>query len=746
MFVLDTTNWESRRLTFLGGDTRATGWSRDSRRVIFATNAGAPFGRVFQLGSVPVEGGLTELLPWGPAAHIDYAPKKGAVLGRHTWDPARWKRYRGGTAGQLWVDPKEKGEFEVLIELDGNLTRPLWVGKRIYFGSDHEGVCNLYSCKPDGRGLQRHTDHEDFYLRHPASDGERIVYQAGGDLYLFDPTKKKSKRIQIELRSPKPQRARKFVNPYHYFEGYDLKKEGDQLAVTVRGRPFAFANWEGAVHQFGERDGVRYRCARWAGDKVLCVSDANGEERLELHQRGEEPELIGEDYDIGRALGLEVAPDGKLALLANHRHELHLVDLEERTVRLIERNPFSRINGACWSPDSKWIPYSFNISRQDAEIRLFEVATGEIRAVTGSAFYDFAPDFDPDGNYLYFLSCRDFDPVRDNIFFELSFPKGVKPYLVTLRADQPDPFRPIPRGPGEDPKKPTPKSDDKAEEKAEEATEEAVEEGAEEKPADEDKPKKEESKDKPITIDFEGIQQRVLAFPVGEGRYGKIMGLPGKVLFSYYPVESALVRDDSRRPAAKGTIYCFEWKTLETAEHISQVTNFRLSPNRKTLAYRSGNRLRLVPAGKKPDNNGTSPSRKSGYVELNRLRVSIIPTLEWKQMFREAWRLMRDHFWDEAMSGVDWQAVYEHYLPLLDRVGTRYELSDLLWEFQGELGTSHAYEYGGDYRSGPYYSQGKLAADFVWDKKAKAYRISHISIGDSWNDEQTSPLARPALR
>ena len=62
-------------------------------------------------------------------------------------------------------------------------------------------------------------------------------------------------------------------------------------------------------------------------------------------------------------------------------------------------------------------------------------------------------------------------------------------------------------------------------------------------------------------------------------------------------------------------------------------------------------------------------------------------------MYREAWRLQRDFFWTEDMSGVDWEHVYQRYLPLLDRIATRGEFSDLMWEMQGELGTSHAYEW-----------------------------------------------------
>jgi len=114
-------------------------------------------------------------------------------------------------------------------------------------------------------------------------------------------------------------------------------------------------------------------------------------------------------------------------------------------------------------------------------------------------------------------------------------------------------------------------------------------------------------------------------------------------------------------------------------------------------------------------------------------------------MFREAWRLMRDQFWTQDMAGVDWDAVYRQYLPLLGRVGTRSELSDLLWEVQGELGTSHAYEAGGDYPGEPEHTLGLLGADFEYDPATDSYRIVRIVQGDSWDPAQDSPLRRPGL-
>jgi len=735
---------EPRRLTFLGADTRVVGWSPDGERVFYTSNSGQPFARSYQLGSVLASGGPATPFPWGPASSISFQPDgPGRVLGRHAWDPARWKRYRGGTAGQLWVDRDGDGEYETLVQTGGNVTRPLWVGERIYFGSDHEGICNLYSCDPDGQDLRRHTNHDTFYVRHPGTDGKRVVYQCGADIYLFDPEEGETRLVEIDFRTPRAERLRKFVNPYNYLESYDVHPKGHSLALIVRGRPFAFPHWEQSVLQLGERDGVRYRLAAWLhdGERLVCTCDRLGEEHLEVHwlDGSQEARTVKEDYDLGRLTMLLPSPKEDRLVAANHRNELLLVNLTDDSIAVIDRGQNERIGGFDWSPCGRWIVYSISVNRQNSILKLYSLDTEEGFPVTRPQFRDVAPSFDPEGRYLYFLSTRDFDPVWDNVFFELSFPKAVKPYLVTLRKDVPSPFIPEPRAPGEDLKKKDDKKKDKEKEKPPEEAE-----ATEKKPEDEKKP--EEDK-KPLEIDREGIEGRVVAFPVPEGRYGQVEGLADQVLFTWFPVEGALSQEahGGRWPAANGVLQAFEFKTQERKDLVHKVSSFSLSQDRKTLAYRSGFRLRVVQAGKKPEGTDENPGRKTGYINLHRLRVSVNPSAEWKQMFAEAWRLMRDHFWDADMSGVDWRAVYEQYLPQLSRVATRSEFSDLLWEFQGELGTSHAYEYGGDYAPEPSYPIGKLAADLSWDEEAGSYRVSHIVTGDSWDPSSDSPLNRPSV-
>ncbi|MCW3100762.1 MAG: hypothetical protein JWL77_6380, partial [Chthonomonadaceae bacterium] len=385
---------------------------------------------------------------------------------------------------------------------------------------------------------------------------------------------------------------------------------------------------------------------------------------------------------------------------------------------------------ANWSPDGRWVAYGFSTTMYTSAIKLWERATGVTQAITEPILADSDPAFDPEGKYLYFIGQRELNPVYDGLHFDLGFPKGTRPYLITLKADTPSPFTPQARPLHETPK-PKPETEEITPE--EEATGEVPS-----KPAD--------ALPKSVEIDLEGILNRVVAFPVPEGRYGQIAGIKGKVLFTTYPVEGALgsgVPD----PGPKGVLEMYDLKELKHEPLIGKVSEFTLSQDGKTLAYRSGRKLRVVVAGMKPDDKaGADPGRKSGWIELGRIKVSVEPGVEWRQMAREAWRLQRDYFWTADMSQVDWDAVWNKYAPLVDRVGTRGEFSDLMWEMQGELGTSHAYEMGGDYRSEPSYPTGFLGANLTYDTEAAVYRIGHIVQGAPGEARASSPLLAPGVQ
>jgi tricorn protease len=445
VYVMPAEGGEPRRLTYQGAArVQVLGWTPDGTAVIYNSTAARP-PREVGLWSVALDGGLPARYPYGLAHHISFGPNGAVILGRHTADPARWKRYRGGTAGVFWIDREGTGEFVPFKPTDGNLTAPMWIGERIYFVSDHEGIANIYSCLPNGSDLQRHTHHEEYYVRYPSTDGKRIVYHAGADLYVLDLATGENRLIPVELRSPRTQAQRKFVEAEKYLQEYTLHPKGHSLLLTVRGKPFVMGNWEGAVVQHGEPQGVRYRLSRFLSDgkRIITVSDASGEPRLELHT----PDGITryEEFDIGHPYRLEVCPTADRVALSNHRFELMIFDIERRELKLVERSEYAMIEGFAWSPCGRWLAYSFAPNERTHIIKIYDAETGAIHPITQPEFRDVLPAWDPDGELLYFLSYRDYDPVPDNLQFEMAFPMGMRVMAVVLRKDLLNPLLPSPR-------------------------------------------------------------------------------------------------------------------------------------------------------------------------------------------------------------------------------------------------------------------------------------------------------------
>ena len=735
VYVMPALGGEAKRLTYQGSNAVVVGWDSDSKHIFYSSSAGLAFDP--WIWKICAEGGEPQRLSSGPANHIDFSDAGGVVIGRLTREPARWKRYRGGTAGQLWVDTQGDGQFQLLAPVDSNFTTPMWIGERIYFISDHEGVGNIYSCLPTGEEIQRHTHQDTYYCRSAQTDGTHIVYHAGADLFVYDLENDADTRVDVEFRSPRVQRQRKFVSASRYLREYALTPDGHALALAVRGKPFTMANWEGAVLQHGERSGTRYRFTQWLNDgkRLITLSDADGEEVLEIHTRDGTADVIRLDaLDIGHVRHLSVSPhtgDDKndCLLLINNRFELLHIDLETQKMRVLDQSHYQNIQGATWSPDGKWCAYSFPSTETTCSLKLCKIETGETWLVTEPEFNDFSPAWDPDGKYLYFLSYREFNPIYDALHFDLGFPTAMRPLLITLQKALSNPFVPEPRP-------------------FEEEKEDKDKEG--EKEQDEASDEKSEKEAKPITIDLEGISRRVVAFPYPRGHYGQIAGIEGKAIFTAFPSQERLGPFDDDSNTARGTLHAYDFKEQKKETLVSGIDNFQLSRDVKTLVYSSGSRLRVIKAGKKVEGESKSgsraaPSRQNGWIDLRRVKASVIPAAEWQQMYREAWRLQRDYFWTEDMSGVDWEHVYQRYLPLLDRIATRSEFSDLMWEMQGELGTSHAYEFGGDYRSSPDYAQGFLGADFAYDTESEGYRITHIPQGDAWEATKDSPLNAPGI-
>lgn len=722
VYVIESDGGNPKRLTFLGATlTRVLGWHQG--QILFTTNAKQAFRKFQCVMKISPNGGEPQSLHLGHGVAISFGKSGGLVLGRNSVDAARWKRYKGGTTGEIWVDKDGSGTFEnfsAKLGFKSNFVSPIWLdtpnSARIYFVSDHEGIGNLYSASLDATDLQQHTFHTDYYVRYPQKDSagsNRIVYHAGADLFIFDAEQNTTHKIDVQYRSPFTQRNRKFVDAQKHLETYFLHPDSEHIAITTRGHAFGMHLAEGAVTEFGKDDVARYRLAQFLHDgKTLAViSDASGEERLECYtaEDGNLNTFIKrfEDLDIGRAVMMMASPKANHICLSNHRQELLFINIDTGDMRLIAKSKFQRIGGFSWSPDGKFIAYGFAFSPEKSAIEIYDVEKNKSHRVTTPVLIDEQPCFEPEGKYLYFLSKRIFNPVYDDVHFDLNFPRATKPYLITLQKDLASPFLAEPK-----------LSFKSLSEHTSEKNGNNGENG---------------TTNVTVSIDFDGIAERVVEFPVSEGRYVAIGASKGKAYFLNSPIQGSLIETESG-----GTLEQFSFDEKKHEILFENVSSFALSPSGKTLVISQRGQLHYVQTYAL-----SAKSKETKQLNLSRVKLSITPLYEWMQMYREAWRLQRDQFWTEDMSNIDWNGVYSLYLPLLARVASRAEFSDLMWEMQGELGTSHAYEMGGDYRPEPKYSLGFLGADVAFDAAVNAYRITHIPDGDHWDEKNGSPLKTP---
>ncbi|MFI9816291.1 S41 family peptidase [Saccharothrix variisporea] len=707
------TGGEARRLTHWGSwTTGVRGWTPEGEVVAVSSTGEATSVRKWAY-AVPVDGGPPRRLPYGWVGDVALRPDGAvAVTSNYGHDPAWWKRYRGGSAGKLWVDLGGDGGFErILGELTSTLSAPMWVGGRLAFLSDHDGIGSVYSVLPDGSDLRRHTETE-FYARGASTDGERIIFQSAGDLWVLDGLDAEARKLEIQLGGPRTATRPRHITPRP--DDVHPDKTGRASVVEVRGTVHWVTHRDGPVRALAEQPGTRNRLPRVVGDTVVWVTDADGEEGLEFApasgvEPGNTPRRVAVGR-LGRVLELAVAPDGRKVAVATHDGRLLLVDVESGEVREVLKDANPNVSDLAFSPDSNWLAWSHPGPRPLHHIRMTNTTDLSVVDVTPLRFADFSPAFTEDGRYLAFLSIRSFDPVYDAHVFDLSFPTGCRPYLLPLAATTPSPFDPLRLG--------RPVGDDDKDDK--------------------DKDHKDEN---PITVvDLDGLADRVVPVPVAAAGYSSLTAAKGGLLWLRRPLRGVLgdnLATPSSRPPRK-VLERFDLTKARTDVLVDGLDSYAVSGDGQRLVVLDGGDLRVVPSDRKVD----SEDQDSVDVDLSRVRVVLDRAAEWRQAYAEAGRLMRDHFWRTDMGGVDWQGVLDRYRPLVDRLGSYSDLVDLLWEVQGELGTSHAYVIPSGGSSGR--PVGLLGADLERDESG-AWRVVRVIPGETSDPAARSPLAAPGV-
>lgn len=660
----------------------------------------------------------------GVATCFYYGPRGSQLLGRYNADSARWKRYKGGTAGRIWLKRSAKEPFKLFLNrIKNQLSFPKFVGDQVYFVSDFEGVANLYRCGMDEKGLKRLTHHLDYYVRSFQCDDKNIVYQCGADIYAFDLETEESRKIEILVPTTGIQTRDRFEPASLYLDGLALHSAASEFVAISRGHTFRVPTFTGAVEEVRPQPDARYSLCEYSFDNghiLQVASNSEHEEKLVSYDtKARTSEVILPKQDFGKIWGLRANPKNMVFAITNNRKELYLLDLAKKKLEKIDVGAFSRCSELSWSPDGRYLAYSTQIDKIRTAIKIYDMKAKKTRVAIEPVLHDYSPSFDPEGKYLYFLSIREFYPNYNETHFDLGFPFAGKPYAVSLQGQTPSPFEAHLENPKEE-KKPV-----------------GIAAKAKKKSAD----KKSSEKQLAIEIEYDGIDNRIMAFPLPIGGYHSLVGIKGGIL--YFRKEIAPISDFDWPTEGKGIdLYSFRFEENSSELFHSSVRSYAINRDRSSMLLYTSRSLRLVSTSSKPGSDKKETGKKEGWIDGSRIRLKIDPIAEWKQMYREAWHLQKEHFWRKDMTQVDWDLVYNRYLPILDRVKTRPEFSDLMWEMQGELGTSHCYEYGGDYSKTPDYTNiAFLGAELQFDAKKRCMRIVRIFKGDSWLKDGDSPLS-----
>ncbi|WP_273274596.1 S41 family peptidase [Maribacter polysiphoniae] len=699
------------RWTYESDFSITNGWTPDGK-IVYDTRAYATLPDR-QLVTIDMDTKIKERIPLSQASEASFDASGNTVFFvRPSYHGNVTKRYKGGTARQIWKFTQGSPEAIQLTKgYAGESHHPMWYNGRVYFITDRDGIMNIWSMDGDGNDLKQHTDHTGFDVRYANLSEGNIVYQMGADIWHYSITDGTKKKIDIRLASDLDQLREKWVeDPSEYITAVTPDAQGERIVITARGRAFVVPVKSGRWVAFTDKKNVRLRDAVFSpdGKRIYVLSDESGEfEFVSMPSDGVGAQKsITKNGEILRYAG-KPSPDGKWLAYDDLGGHLYLLDIATGVSKKISTNE-EGIYAFSWSPDSKWIAFTQAADNTMVRVHVYGVVSGNSFPITTDRANSNYPAWSPDGKFIYFLSDRSFTtlvgspwgPRQPEPYFDAS----EKLYHIALQKGTRSPFRP------DDELAPKSKKDDEKE-KGKENGKEKVN----------------------VIVDQEGIVARIQEVPLKPGNY---RGLAVTKEAIYTLVSETGVDAKTHLGVLKIDNEEVKLKTM-----VEDVRSFNLTADGKKLLVRQKNNFFMVDAGTDKV-SGLSDHK----IDLSGWKFAITPQEDWKQIFTDAWRMERDYFYDKNMHGVNWKAMYDKYYPLTDRITTRSELSDLIGRFVGELSALHTSVRGGDIRDDDTnIPVADLGARLVRDEDQGGFRIDYIYKADPDYPDEKSPLDDPYL-
>lgn len=713
VYVMPAQGGEPKRITYtatLGRDDLADrmgpnnvvfGWTRDNKHVIYRSRARTFNDFKGQVYLAPIDGDLSQELPFSVASWMSFNEDGSKIAMNRVFREFRtWKYYTGGMADDIWIFDTSSGQTQNITQNLAQNMFPMYHGHLVYYVSDRERTANIFVYDTNTGQTRQVTHFTEFDVKFPSMGDGAIVFENGGYIYRHDIARDKTEKIPVYIAEDFASGRQKQVNAVRFAGSAAISPDGNRVAISARGDIFSVPAKTGVTRNLTQTSGSHDRNVGWSPDGkwVSYISDQSGEDEIYIQaqdglQKARQLTKGGGSYKFTPVW----SPDSRYLLYGTRAQDLRLIDVASGNETIVARSDDGTLSSYSFSPDSRWITYvAPGRARTFATIKIYNVENKTTETVTDTWYSSNHPAFSPDGKFLYFVSARDFNPTYSSTEWNHVYNNMNRIYFIRLAGDTPSPFA---------------------------ETSDEVTIASSERSEANTGAKKEASENLRVRIDFESIADRIESLPITPGSY---MGLIPVADGIYYAGGGSGGRS-------------FKFYDLKEKKEIDlgSIGAYTATPDKKKLLIRQGQDFYIEPLGK----SKITPSNK---LNLDGMKIQVDLRAEWKQIYYESWRQMRDYFFDPDMHGVDWLAQRKKYEPLLEHVNHRDDLTYIIGELIGELNVGHAYVNSGDRPAVDRIPLGLLGGRFSRHQNGY-YRIDSLLSGESWDKSLYSPLRAPGV-
>jgi tricorn protease len=741
VYILPATGGVPRRLTYHPSPDFAVGWTPDGKNVLFASQRNS-FARFTRLFTIPAQGGFPTEVPLPMAEFGSYSPdggklayvpySNGGFIPLPQYHMA-WKRYRGGTTSPIWIADLSDSHMTKIPRDNSNDSHPMWVGNKIYFLSDRKGPVTLFVYDPATKEVSQLLENHGGEIKSASAGPGAIVYEQLGALHLFHLDSGKAEALEVRIAGDFPTVRPRFIKAAKQIRHAGLSPSGARAVFEAHGEILTVPAEKGDIRNLTNTPAVAERDPAWSpdGKQIAYFSDQSGEYQLHLRAQNGRGEV--KKYALGDPPSFYYvptwSPDGKKIAYIDKRLNVWILELASGQSTKVDTNTYDMLERALeltWSPDSRWLAYTKTLKNYLNAIFVYDLASGKKHQLTDGMSDARFPAFDAQGKYLYFTASTDIGPTIGGVEMSaMNRPVTRSVYVIVLAADQPSPL--------------APESDEEKSEERKRASKGDAEKKEGKGKADTKNEAKEKKETVKVRIDFEGLSQRILSLPVPAQNYQQLLaGKSGTLFFVEGPV---LLQCSDGDDPQRLTVHKFELEKRKSEKFLEGVTGpIYLSHNGEKLMYRQDRKWSLA-------GTAAPPKPGEGVLKVEEMDVRIDPRAEWRQMYREVWRIERDFLYDPGAHGLDLKAAEQKYRVYLDRLASRDDLSYLFTDMLGELSLGHVFVID-LWRDSPSTDappkNGLLGADYRMENGR--YRFARVYDGENWNPDLRAPLTQPGAR